>query len=99
MKNHIIIDYRYLCEYRQYFVEIGSVMHLILSSKMSQIETGEFIYISNRTTVKRIILIEGSFFLYFTNYDLNQWFDASLTDIIGNENNNESKSIEMCDNV
>lgn len=41
----------------------------------------------------------ADFFLYFTNYDLNQWFDASLTDIIGNENNNESKSIEMCDNV
>lgn len=65
MKNHIIIDYRYLCEYRQYFVEIGCVMHLILSSKMSQIETGEFIYISNRTTVKRIILIDGRFFPLF----------------------------------
>ena len=67
---------------------------------MSQTDTSEFIYISNRTTVKRIIFIDGSFFsLYYTNYDLNQWFDASLTNIIGNENNNESMGIGMCDNV
>lgn len=66
---------------------------------MSQTDTSEFIYISNRTTVKRIIFIGGSFFLYYTNYDLNQWFDASLNNIIENENNNESMSIGMCDNV
>lgn len=66
---------------------------------MSQTDTSEFVYILNRTTVKRIIFIGGSFFRYYTNYDLNQWFDASLTNIIGNENNNESMSIGMCDNV
>ena len=65
MKNHIIIDYRYLCEYRQYFVEIGSVMHLILSSKMSQTDTSEFIYISNRTTVKRTIVLYSLMAAFF----------------------------------
>ena len=48
------------------FVEMGSVMHYILSSKMSEMDTGECIYISTRTTVKRcIIFIDGSFSLFY----------------------------------
>ncbi len=67
------------------FVEMGSVMNYILSSKMSEMDTGECIYISTPTTVKHcIIFIDGSVFLYFTHYDFNQWFDASLTNTIEN---------------
>ena len=54
---------------------------------MSEIDTGECIYISTSTTVKHCIIFIDRICFYFTHFDLNQWFDASLTSIIENKNN------------
>ena len=54
---------------------------------MSEIATGECIYISTSTTVKHCIIFIDRIFFYLTHFDLNERFDASLTNIIENKDN------------